>query len=151
MVDLEIGKDGVTFDFLTKASRIPPVEAKTYEFQVDDITDSNTQDGRPRWVTWLKIINDPKYPNSRLPYGCLLPWINPTTGQWDVSNSFLLVNLLKGTGKTFQGDIRQAPVQQALKDTLKGATGFMRVGQRPNRDDPHLMDNTVAIVAGKRK
>ena len=149
-VDIEIGSEGITPELLTKASRVPPVEVGTKEFIIEDIQDGNTQDGRPRWLVWLRIVNDPKYPNTRLPYSVLLPWISPITGGWDVSNGFLLVNLMKGTGKRWEGDLRKEEVREQYKEVLVGAGGFMRVGQRPNRDDPEVLDNTVNIVAAKR-
>ena len=150
MVDIQIGAEGITPDVLTKLSRVPPLPAKTYEFMVDDVTDGNTQEGRPKWTVWLKVMNDPTYPTARLPYNCNLPWMNPSTGAWDVSGGFALVDLMNGTGKTWLGDIRKEDVQTSYKQLLKGATGFMRVGQRANRLDPQVMENTVRIVAAKR-
>jgi hypothetical protein len=149
-VDLEIGEGGVTPELLTKSASMPPVDAKTYEFQIEDVKMGNTAEGRPRMMCMLKILNDANYPNRSLIYSCVLPWIDPATGAWDISGGFTIVNLMKGTGKTWTGDLRKPEVQQAYAESLKGATGFMRVGQKPNRLDPSMMDNTVQIVAAKR-
>ena len=151
MIDLEIGQEGITPEWADKAARIPPIPAATYEFALDRIDEGNTMDGRPRWGVYLRVINDPKYPNRTLYYGCVLPWINPSTGQWDVSGIGFLTNLKDGVGVPWQGDLRSPEVQQNYKMALGGAVGFMRVGQRPNRDDPSVMDNTVRIVVAKRK
>jgi len=150
-VDIEIGSEGVTVDLLVKSAQMPPVAAKTYEFQIDDVKMGNTTEGRPRMMCLLKIINDANYPNRSLIYSCVLPWMNPTTGTWDISGGFTIVNLMKGTGKAWEGDLRKPEVQQAYAESLKGAVGFMRVGQRPNQLDPSQMDNTVQIMAAKRK
>lgn len=150
MVDVEIGSEGVTAEYLIKSAAMPPVDVGTYEFQVADVKMGNTQEGRPQLRVQLTIINNPKYVNRSLFYSMVLPWIEPSTGQWDTSGGFTIVNLIKGTGKSFVGDLRQPEVQVAWVESLKGATGFMRIGQKPNRNDVSVMDNTVTIVAAKR-
>ncbi len=150
MIEVEIGNEGITPDLMTKASRPAPIPAKTYEFQIADITVGNTQEGRPRWGCALQVINDPMFPNTKLFYSIYPPWINPQTGTWDVSLGFLLVDMMKGTGKVWEGDLRRPEVQEAYRESLKGATGFMRVGQKPNREDASWLENTVRVVAAKR-
>jgi hypothetical protein len=150
MVDIQIGTNELTPDLMTKASRMPPLPAGTYEFQVDDITPGNTQNGRPKWTVWLKILNNPQFPNARLPYNCNLPWVNPETGGWDISGSFSIVDLMKGTKKEWIGDFKKPEVQEDYRVALMGATGFMRVGQRQNRLDPTIMENTIRVVGAKR-
>ena len=149
-VDIEIGSEGITFDLLEKASKIPPVDAGTYEFEVDEVTAGNDSSGRPRISAYLKILNNAKYPNSRVIYGMNLPWIDPLTGKWDVSFGYTFIDFAKGTGKTWQGDLRQPEVQSVFKDSLKGATGFMKVGQKPSKDDTSVIYNTVKILPTKR-
>ena len=151
MIDVEIGNDGLTFDLLSKSARIAPVEPGTKEFVIEEITPGVTNAGRPRWLVWLRIVNDEKYPNTRLPYSVILPWINPQTGTWDMSNSFLLINLAKGTNVSWQGDFRNDDVREKVLADFLGKGGFMRVSQRPNHDDPSIMENQVVIVVAKRK
>ena len=151
MVDLQIGAEGITPELMTKFSKIPPVDSKTYGFIVDEVTLGNNQKtGRPQITAWLRITDDQKYPNSRLPFNMNLPWISPETGQWDVSFGYTLVDLMNGTGKPWVGDIRKPEVQEAWKVTLVGATGFMRVGQQPDKEDSSIIYNRVKVIAAKR-
>lgn len=149
-VDLEIGSEGITPDLAIKAARVPPVDAGTYGFVIDDVTVGNDKDGRVRWTVWHKIVDSPKYPNSRLPNNCPLPWINPQTGMWDVSFIYLLTDIMAGTGKAWVGDLRKPDVQEAYKASLKGAVGFMRVTQQPDKEDPSIVYNRVKVLPTKR-
>jgi hypothetical protein len=150
VVDLEIDDEEITSELIVNGSRFPPIPAKTYEFMIDEITIWNTSEGRPRWLCWLKVFNEPTLPYTRLPYAVYLPWINPQMGQWDLSFGFLLTNLMKGTGREWVGDFRKPEVQEEYRKSLIGATGFMRVGQKAKREDSSKTDNTLVIIAAKK-
>lgn len=151
-VDLEVG---YTFEGSEKAMKITPIAPATYEFAVDRIDDGNTAEGRPRWLVWLKVINDPNYPNRTLPYNAVLPWIEPQTGNWsDPKEHFALTALCGGTGMSWVGDIRKPEVQENLKGALSGATGFARVGLRTYVDattGEKVTGNSTKIVTAKRR
>jgi hypothetical protein len=142
----------LSFEIAEEVSRLEPVEPGVYEFVVDRIDDSNTSEGRPRWLVLLRIINNPRYGNRVLVYNVVLPWVNPATGQWDVSGIGLLTQLCNGVGKRWIGDLKRDEVKLALKNSLAGATGFMRVGHRTYNDPTtgeKVKANSVRIVTRK--
>ncbi|MEM2125010.1 MAG: hypothetical protein QXQ53_01270 [Candidatus Methanosuratincola sp.] len=143
----------MTFEKAEELAKMPLVEPGTYEFVVDRIDDSNTVDGRPRWVVFLRIVNNERFANRVLIYNAVLPWIDPTTGQWDTTGIGLLTQLCQGTATQWLGDLRKPEVQATLKQALMGKTGFMRVGYREYVDSTtgeKTKANRVRIVTGRR-
>lgn len=135
---------GIDYDAAEKESRPPIIVDGTYEFLVDHIDEGNTLEGRPSWTVWLKIVNKPEYPNRLVPYRIYFPWTDPANGQPDRSGLYLLVNFIDGIGERWTGTILPD------KEVFYGKGGFMRIGHRPNRQDPEVNENTVAVVRAKR-
>lgn len=150
MIDLDIE---LTFEKAKELSALKPISPGTYEFSVARIEVGNTAVGRPQWTCFLKVEGSPEYNNRELRYNVPLPWIDPITGKVDVSGIGLLVNLVQGVGATWFGDLKNHDVQDALRLSLIGARGFMRVGIRKRvREDTgeEVEENTVRVVKGRR-
>ncbi|MCZ7405408.1 MAG: DUF669 domain-containing protein [Candidatus Methanoperedens sp.] len=138
---------GLEYDAAEKESKMEPVIPGTYEFMVDRIDEGNTKDGRPQWTWWLKIVNNPTYPNRVLPYNTVFPWIDPATGQRDTKGIGLLVAVGDGIGSKWVGTILPD------KETFYGKGGFVRVGLRQYVDamGEKQTGNQLRIVTSKRK
>lgn len=147
MIDLGIE---LTPEKVAALSQVQPIEAGTYEFVVDRIEPGNTQEGRPQWTAFLKVEGVEKYANRFLRYNMPLPYYNHGTGQLDVSGIGLLFQLTQGTGVTWVGDLKLNEVQEALRNALIGARGFMKVGLRKRKREDlggeEVTENTVRIV-----
>jgi len=142
---------GIGFEDLEKLARPALVEDGTYETVVEDMTDSPVkQTGRPQWKVTLKIINrvESELQNKFLFIYAQLPWIDPTTKQWDYSNTFTLVNLMNGTGMGVQGTMIPD------KEVFKGrplVVKTSKVIRKGTESDPEpTWDNRVQIVTKKK-
>jgi hypothetical protein len=147
---------GLNQEQLEKEARPPLIPDGTYEFMVDHIDEFHlnpdgtpTNDGRPRWVWWLKIINRPDL-NRMARYSTPLTWRDPN-GDLITSGIGFLHDILVGTGVRLQG------TSLAQKETYYGRTGVMSVGHKPRAkadpNDPNeeeVIDNTVRIVVKRR-
>lgn len=140
---------GIGFEELERMAKPPLIPDGTYEFVVEDVTDSPVQQsGRPQWKFQLKVINRPDFVNRSVFYYTQLPWIDPDTKQWDYSMTFGLVNIVNGTGMQIQGKVLPD------MEIFKGRTGVMKLGHRTRKgtetDPDPTIDQSVAIVT-KRK
>lgn len=147
---------GLNQEQLEKEARPPLIPDGTYEFMVDHIDEfylnpdgSPTNERRPRWVWWLKIINRPDV-NRMARYSTPLTW-RDAEGQLVTSGIGFLHDVLTGTGIKLMG------TTLASKETYYGRTGVMAVGHKPrNKADPNdpeeeeIIDNTVRIVVKRR-
>ena len=142
---------GIGFDELDRLSRPPLFPDGTYEFVIDKVEDSPVKEsGRPQWKLTLKPVNRPDLESDSQFKGrgvflyAQLPWIDPDTKQWDYSNTFTLVNLIKGTGMQVAG------TQMPDKEAFVGRTGVMKLGHRTRKgteNDPEpTIDQQVSIV-----
>lgn len=142
---------GIGFEDLEKLAKPPLVPDNTYETVIEDVVDSPVkQSGRPQWKVTLKIINrlEPELQNRFLFVYAQLPWIDPTTQQWDYSNTFTIVNIINGTGMQIQGN------QIPDKEVFKGRSLVVKVSKvirKGTESDPEpTWDNRVQIVTKKR-
>ncbi len=136
---------GMEFDEFEKLSQPPPVPPATYEFVVDSrAEEANTTSGRPMWIFYLKIINRPEFVNRSIRYSCLMPWDDPATGQKDLSNTFNIVNLIRGTAMEVHGS------QIPDKEYFFGRSGVMNVIQKPRKGDPEIINNQATVVTKRR-
>ncbi len=136
---------GMEFDAFAELSQPLPIPPATYEFIVDSKAEETTTGvGRPMWVFYLKIINNPEFVNRSIRYACLMPWDDPQTGQKDLSNTFNIVNLIKGTGMEIHGGVIPD------KEFFFGRRGAMSVTQEARKNDPEIIDNRAKVLT-KRK
>lgn len=136
---------GIDFEEFEKLSRPPLIPDGTYEFMVDSRCDeTTTAEGRPMWVFYLKIINNPTVGDRSIRYSCLLPWIDPVKNTWDYSATFAIVDLINGTDMVIRG--KELPDKEAFF----GRTGVMKVGHKARKGEEDVVDNTAKIVT-KRK
>lgn len=152
---------GITFDDLERESRPPLVDDGLYEFQVVEIVEKTTSEGRPRWNWKLQIMNSPNYNNRSLFYGTPMPWIKQD-GSLDTSGAGFLINILNGTGKRFDGQI---PLPGSSfgnnlyppKELFYGGVGIMNVTKKARKkqnpadpEEEEIFDNDVRIVTKRR-
>lgn len=153
MIDL-----GLNQEQMEQLSRPPLIPDSTYEFAVDHIDEINlnpdgtpTGEGRPRWVWWLRIVNNPSVPNRMARYSTPFPWKDPKSGEIVTSGIGFLNDILAGIKAQISG------TKLAQKETYYGKTGTMAVGHKTrakmNPEDPEeeeIIDQTVRIITKRR-
>ncbi len=142
---------GIGFDDLERLAKPPLVGDGAYETVVEDIVDAPVkQSGRPQWKVTLKILNrpEPELQNRFLFIYAQLPWIDPSTQQWDYSNTFTLVNIISGTRMQIQGSMLPD------KEMFKGRPLVVKVSKvmrKGTESDPEpTWDNRAQIVTKKK-
>lgn len=135
---------GIGFDDAKKAAELPVDVGGPYEFVLDEITDTQTNEGRDGWTFWLKVVNNPKYPNVRVPYNTYFPWTNPSTGMRDDGGLTFLTNMFLGIGAAWQGTVLPE------KAELLGKTGFFRITLGKDRQTGEDRKQVRIITKKKR-
>jgi hypothetical protein len=138
-LDLGIGQEE-----MEALGRIKPINDGTYEFIIERPEIGSSNDGKPMWIFYLRVVNSPEYPNRSIRYGVVVPHIGPD-GKVDMGTApGFLVPLNNEVGVFINW--HEFPDPQDLpwvKSTYEGKGGFMAVGHKPRKGDPETIDNTV--------
>ncbi len=145
---------GIGYEELEKLARPPLIPDGSYEFSIKNVEDSPVKgSGRPQWNFHLEIINRPDLTGRVAFYRAQLPWVDPTSNQWDYLYTFGITDLVSGVGITLT---QPTPDPAGLtfygvpKEAFVGRTGVMKIGHRPRKDEPETIDNSVKIVTKKK-
>jgi hypothetical protein len=142
---------GISQEEMRDLSIIKPVPDGTYEFVVDHIDYLNLDDQgdqidsskRPGMVWWLKIINNPAYPNKMLRYYTPLSWRTPH-GEIETSGIGFLNDILTVLKVSLQGS------QLPDREFFYGKGGVLKTTQKPRSNDPELIDNVIKMIVPKK-
>ena len=138
-LDLGIGQEA-----MEALGRIKPLDDGTYEFVIERPELNRTDDGRPMWVLFLRVVNNANIPNRSIRYGVVIPHQKVSGeldyGTWPGFGLPLCVEI------GLQVNYAQFPDQDDLpwvKANFEGKSGWMQVGHKARKGEPDIIDNTV--------
>jgi len=120
---------GITADEARKEGNFEPLDAGPYNFRIAGWDNKPTAAGRPMHVFKLEIQghSDPTVNGRIIFHNCVLPWTDPSSGQFTSKGIGLLSGMVEAVGLTWEGSSYDP-------DALIGSMGGFDLKKVPKKE-----------------
>ncbi len=148
---------GIGFEELEKKSAPPLIPDGNYEGTIEKVDSSPVKaTNRPQWKFTIKLtdrVDLPEVKNRSVFVYAQLPWVDPSSGQWDYDNTFAIVGIFGWTGlvpRVPNADPSGDTFYGVMKEEFVGKHLLLKIGHEPRKDVPDEISNAIRVINKKK-